>query len=178
MNVSRPYHTVCSNLSGELLVVLAGTTRPLTGREVAKLVKGGSQTGVNRALHRLVEHGIVNAQEAGKAILYTLNRKHIAAQAVEKLAGMREELLRRLRNSLSKWKIAPHHASLFGSTARADGDIFSDIDIFLVRPGNVDEENPQWRSQVERWVRDIRAWTGNNVGLSEIPEKQIRQLKP
>jgi len=125
MNVSRPYHTVCSNLSGELLVVLAGTTRPLTGREVAKLVKGGSQTGVNRALHRLVEHGIVNAQEAGRSILYTLNRKHIAAKAVEKLAGMREEFLGRLRKSLSKWKIAPYHASLFGSAAREDGDTFS-----------------------------------------------------
>lgn len=177
MDVGRPYRAVCSRIEGEILIVLAGTNRPLTGREVARLAKQGSQAGVNRALRRLVEHGIVSAQEAGAAILYTLNRDHLASPIVLLLSGLREELLRRLRDSLDTWKIAPYHTSLFGSTARADGDTSSDIDIFLVRPAEIDEDNPVWRGRVDLWVQDVHRWTGNHVGLAEIAQKELSRLR-
>jgi len=177
VDVGRPYRAVCSRIEGEILIVLAGTNRPLTGREVARLTKQGSQAGVNRALRRLVEHGIVGAQEAGAAILYTLNRDHLASPIVLLLSGLREELLRRLRDSLDAWKIAPYHVSLFGSTARADGDTSSDIDIFLVRPAKIDEDNPVWRGRVDLWVQDVYRWTGNHVGLAEIAQKELGRLR-
>lgn len=177
MDVSRPYSAVCPTLEGDVLVVLAGTKRPLTGREVAKLVKQGSQVGVNRALRRLAEQGLVEAQEAGPAILYALNREHVAARIVELLAGLRDEFLRRLKESLSAWKIAPLHASLFGSAARADGSTASDIDIFLVRPRAVEEGDKDWRGQIDQLARDIRRWTGNQLGLAEISEEELGRLR-
>ena len=66
--------------------------------------------------------GIVNAQQAGNAYLYTFNREHLGAPAIDVLVGIRAELERRLRAEIAGWKIAPAHASLFGSAARGDGD--------------------------------------------------------
>jgi predicted nucleotidyltransferase len=177
MNVARPHAAVSPSLDGEVLVVLAGTVRQLTGREVARLVKLGSQAGVSRSLRRLVEQGIVLAQPAGTANLYSLNREHLAAPAVQSLAGLRSELLRRLKDAFARWKTPPLHASLFGSAARGDGDASSDIDLFLVRPSGVDEEDRRWRKQLDEVVEQVRRWTGNHVGLSEVSKADLQRLR-
>lgn len=140
-----------------------------------------SSPGVNRTLRRLVEHGIVESEEAGAAILYRLNRKHLAAPAVAILAGLRGELIRRIERALRSWKIQAFHASLFGSAARADGNTASDVDLFLVRAARVDADNPTWRAQVDRLVIDVQRWTGNRVGLSEVSKAEgdrLRRMKP
>src|SRR4051794_10747130 len=100
MDLSRPYTALCPSLDGDVLVTLAGTRRPLTGREVARLAGRRSHVGVRDVLARLVEQGLVDRQEAGSALLYTLNREHLAAPAVAVLAGMRSDLVRRLRTEI------------------------------------------------------------------------------
>ena len=177
MDVARPYTAVSPTLDGEVLVTLARTTRPLTGRDVARLVRRGSQQGVSLALRRLVRHGLVSAQEAGPALLYALNRDHLAAPAVEILAGMREELLRRLRGSIEQWQVPPVHASLFGSAARGDGDAGGDIDIFVVRPERIDEADPRWRGQIDELAADVRRWTGNHAGIAEVSTRELGRLR-
>src|SRR2546425_3589989 len=97
MDISSPWALIRSPIDMEVLLVLRGTTRPLTGREVARLVRAGSQPAVNAALRRLAEEGLVRAEEAGNAFLYTLNREHLGAPAIELLAGIRTELERRVR---------------------------------------------------------------------------------
>ncbi len=177
MHLARPYAAISPTLDGEVLVVLARTTRPLTGREVAKLAKRGSQAGINRTLRRLVEHGVVEAQEAGAAILYTLNDDHVVAAAVSSLADLRVELVRRLKQSLQAWKTRPLHASLFGSAARGDGKTSSDIDVFIVRPSGIDENDRRWREQLDQLARDVQRWTGNQLGLAEISKRDVRRLR-
>lgn len=176
MDLSRPHSAVCPTLDTAVLTVLAGTTRRLTGREVARLAGRRSHRGVTLALDRLVEHGLVDREEAGSALLYTLNRDHLAAPAVEILADMPAELIRRLRHAIDEWKIAPVHASLFGSAARGDGDTESDIDLFLTRPTAVSEEDPRWRDQVHRLAADIRRWTGNHGAIVQVAEDEIERL--
>ena len=114
--------------------------------EVARLVESGSQPAVNTALRRLSEEGVVHAVEAGNAYLYTLNRDHLAAPALELLADVRAELERRLDDEIADWEIAPAHVSIFGSAARGDGDMSSDIDLFVVRPRQVSAEEPVGRA--------------------------------
>jgi predicted nucleotidyltransferase len=177
MNLSRPWALIRSPIDMEVLLVLRGTTRPLTGREVARLVRAGSQPAVNAALRRLTDEGLLHAQEAGNAYLYTLNREHLAAPALEQLAGIRMELDRRLRAEIAEWDIAPDHASLFGSAARGDGDTRSDIDLFVVRPAQVPEDDSRWRAQLERLSNRVYAWTGNHLGLSEVSAADIRKLR-
>jgi predicted nucleotidyltransferase len=176
MNVSSPHAAICPTLDTEVLAVLAGTTMPLTGREVMRLTGRASHGGVLAVLNRLAEHGLVDRQEAGRALLFTLNREHLAAPAVDVLAGMRTELFNRICGAVAAWEIAPVHVSIFGSTARGDGNTESDIDLFIVRPGSVEEEDARWRAQLEEIARRIRRWTGNHAGIAEVSEDELTRL--
>lgn len=177
MDVSRPYRAVSPGLTGDVLTVLAGTTRPLTGREVAALVGHASVDGVRKALDRFVEHGLVSRQPAGRAYLHTLNRAHVAAAAVEALAAVRTSFLARLHDAVAGWETQPAHASLFGSAARLDGDTASDIDLFVIRPKGVEEEDGAWRAQVSELVDLVHDWTGNEASVVEYGERELGRLE-
>ncbi|MGH2855743.1 MAG: nucleotidyltransferase domain-containing protein [Solirubrobacteraceae bacterium] len=177
MDVARPYAAICPRLDGEVLRVLAGTTRGLTGREVSLLTGRTSHSGVLAVLNRLTEHGLVHRVEVGRGYLFALNREHLAAPAVDILAGMREELFNRIRRALGAWRVAPVHVSLFGSTARGDGGTRSDIDLFVVRPSGIDEDEPSWRAQLDDLSSQIGRWTGNHAGVVEVAESQLARLR-
>jgi predicted nucleotidyltransferase/DNA-binding transcriptional ArsR family regulator len=177
MDLSRPWAPIRSPIDMEVLRVLRRGTRPLTGREVARLVRAGSQPTANASLRRLSDEGVVRVEEAGNAYLYTLNREHLAAPAVELLADVWTELERRLRDEVAGWQVAPVHVSIFGSAARGDGDTASDIDIFVIRPRDVPDDDPEWRGQLDQLSDHVLAWTGNHVGLSEVSEADVRRLR-
>lgn len=160
-----------------MIVLLAGTTRPLSGREVARLI-GRAQNTVRLALKRLSDQGLVDVAEAGRgaALLYSLNRDHLAAPAVELLAGLRQRLIDKLQEAMASWELAPTHASVFGSAARGDGDTTSDIDLLIVRPADVSEEDSRWRAQLADLAHDVRRWTGNHTGISEVSAPDLAAL--
>jgi predicted nucleotidyltransferase len=127
-------------------------------------------------LDRLVEQGLVDARQAPPAVLYELNREHVAAPIVEALGSLRGELLDRLRTAVAGWEVAPAHASLFGSAARGDGGVESDVDLFVVRRTQVDADSPDWRAQLEALAADVERWTGNRAGISEVGEEEVARL--
>jgi predicted nucleotidyltransferase len=165
-------------IEGDVIAVLAGTTRPLSGREVARLA-GTSVNGTWRALRRLVEHGLVAEQEAGRgaALLFTLNREHLAAEPAEQLVDLRRRFLERTRELVERWPRRPYHVSLFGSAARGDGDTSSDVDFFVVRPSGVSEDEPEWRAQIDELATAVRRWTGNHASISELSEEDLPRLR-
>jgi len=176
MDLGRPHRLIAHPLDGSVLAVLSATTRPLTGREVARLAPEGSQPGISKALGRLADEGLVSRQEAGNALLYQLNRDHLAAPAAELLAGLRSVLIARLREELTDWAIQPVHASIFGSAARGDGDTSSDIDLLVIRPADVADDEPHWRAQLDGVTDSIRRWTGNPASVSELSEADVERL--
>jgi predicted transcriptional regulator len=177
VDLSFPYTAALSKTDGQVLSVLARTTRPLGGREVARLA-GVSQNGAWRALRRLVEQGVVIEQPAGgRSLLYTLNRDHIAADAILTLTRLRPILIERVKEHLAAWELQPIHASMFGSAARGDGDTQSDIDILAIRARGVAEEDERWRSQIGSLAGAIHAWTGNHAGIAEISERDLPRLR-
>lgn len=176
VDLSSPYAAALSRTDGQVLSVLAGTTAPLGGREVARLA-GISQNGAWRALRRLVEQGVVFEQPAGgRSLLYTLNRDHLAADAIITLTRLRSILIERIKERVAHWKIRPTHVSIFGSAARGDGGTDSDIDILVVRPRDVEEEDERWRSQIDSLAADVHSWSGNHAGIAEIPERDLARL--
>lgn len=177
VDVARPYAAVSPSLHGEVLRVLAGTTRGLTGREVALLTGRSSHSGVLDVLHKLTEHGLVTRVELNRAFLFALNRDHIAAPAVELLANLRVELFDRIRRAIGDWGIVPVYAAVFGSTARADGDVDSDVDVLMVRPDSIEEDEPCWQAQVEDLRRKIEGWSGNCAGIVEVTEARLAHLR-
>jgi predicted nucleotidyltransferase len=177
MDLSRPHTAVIGGaLEGDVLSVLAGTTRPLTGRQIGRLATHGSDRGLRLALNRLAEQGLVDAVEAPPAVLYSLNRDHIAAPIALELAGLRAELFRRLRTAIAEWQVPATHASMFGSAARGEGDASSDIDLLVVRSESVDSEDPAWRDQLHELAVAIERWTGNHAGISEVGEEELIDL--
>lgn len=177
MDLSFPHTVALSRTDGQVLSVLAGTTRPLGGREVARLA-GISQNGAWKALRRLVVQGVVIEQPAGgRSLLYTLNRDHIAAEPIITLTRLRSILIERLRELLAGWEVQPIHASVFGSAARGDGDKDSDIDILVIRPRNVEEGDESWRSQIDSLAATVRSWTGNHAGIAEVSERDLPRLR-
>jgi len=177
MDIARPYAAVSHTLDGDVLRVLANTTQVLTGREVAALTGRRSHSGVLDALHRLTEHGLVTRVELNRAYLFTLNREHLAAPAVEILMGMGAELLRRIRDALDSWVIAPAHVSMFGSAARGDGSTGSDIDLLVIRPGDLADDNATWRTQLADLKDQIRRWTGNHAQIVELTNEEVIRLR-
>jgi predicted nucleotidyltransferase len=177
MDLARPYAVVSSTLDPGVLALLAGTSRPLTGREIARLLGRPSHSGVIAALDRLVIQGLVEREEAGRAFLFTLNRDHLAAPAVELLADLRSELLRRIRDSIGTWEVQPEHLSLFGSAARGDGDTESDIDLFVVRGKAIERQDALWREQLDLLARRIEGWTGNPTRIVEMEQAELALLR-
>jgi predicted nucleotidyltransferase len=110
-----------------------------------------------------------------RAYLFTLNRDHLAAEAVELLMALRGKLFQRIGDAIGNWKIAPVHASVFGSTARGDGGLDSDIDMLIVRPLDVSGDE-RWQIQVETLREQIEAWTGNRANIVERSEAQLAEL--
>lgn len=177
MDLTRPYSVVSSTLDPGVLVLLAGTSRPLTGREIARLLGRPSHSGVIAALDRLVVQGLVEREEAGRAFLFTLNRDHLAAPAVELLADLRSELLRRIREAIGEWTVRPEHLSLFGSAARGEGDTESDIDLFVVRGTAIERQDSLWREQLDLLARRIEGWTGNPARIVEVEQAELALLR-
>lgn len=176
MDMSDPFSTVCPTLDGPVLSVLAGTSRPLSARDVARLVSRGSWSGVRKTLHRLAAQGVVRREEVGNVQLFTLNRQHLAAPSIELLTDLRGELIRRLTDSVHAWTISPRHASIFGSAARGDGDLESDVDLFVVRPAKINAENAIWRQQLDALALAVRDWTGNHAGISEVGATELAKV--
>lgn len=173
MDIAHPIRSVVPSLDGIVLEVLAGTTRPLSRRQIARIAGTGSESGVRLVLLRLAEQGVVLTDERGNAVYYTGNRTHLAWPAIELLAGLRSRLRERLAAEIAALPIVPTHASLFGSAARGDGDTRSDVDILLVRPDDADRE--AWEAQVERLRVRVEAWTGNRCQAFETTRDRLAE---
>jgi predicted nucleotidyltransferase len=128
------------------------------------------------ALERLVVQGLVERIEAGSGFQYTLNRDHLATPAVEALTGMRRALWERLRCVVADWNPPATHVSVFGSAARGEGDVASDIDILIVRLDGLDSEDSSWQAQIAELAERVRLWTGNHAGIAEIGESELPGL--
>jgi Nucleotidyltransferase domain len=143
VDLGDPTRAVTATLDGPVLAVLAGAGKPMTVGEVAALTPRGSEIGVRRSLARLVEQGIVRATEMGRNRVHELNREHVAAPVAEALAGLRLVLWKRFRSTLGSWNPKPVYSCVFGSAARGDGDVHSDIDLLVVRAPVAGEPDPR-----------------------------------
>lgn len=163
-------------LDGAVLVTLAKVSGAVTGRQVHQLAGTGSEAGIRNVLNRLVDQGIVRASHAGSAYLYAVNREHVAWPAVQALAGLRGELLSRLKFEFGTWELRARCAALFGSAARGDGDENSDIDILLLHSKRANEDPDTWQAQLDRLRDLVNVWTGNYCQLYNIHDDEILRM--
>lgn len=173
MDLVNPLRTVAPTVDADVLRVLARTHAGLTGARVAALAER-SYAQVRHVLHRLVDHGLVLAERHGNGVVYWLNREHVLATSLEVMAGALDALEASIAQRAASWDPAPRAVVVFGSFARRDGEPESDIDLLLVRPDEVDEDDAAWRRQRHELVRHVEAAAGNTV---QVVEMSVRELQ-
>jgi len=173
MDMSQPISTVIPTLDGPVLAALARTNQPLTGRRIHQLTGAGSESGTRKVLRRLAGTGLVTAKQVGPSVQYSLNREHLAAAAVLELTTLRSRLIRQIMDAIAQWTRHPIHASIFGSAARGDGDVESDVDLLIVH--SFHEPPPEWSEQVDELGDRVHAWTGNYMQTYELSTSELAE---
>ena len=174
MNLTHPLSSLIPTLAGPVLEVLAHTTRPLAGREVLRLLtREASQQGVQNVLDDLAVHGLVAQMAAGNSVLNTLNREHILAPFIIRIASLREELLADLATIVAEGAPKATRAILFGSLARGEADEESDIDLMLIWDDAMPEEGTSPEEDISSRVYDL---TGNPCRILYYTTSELEAL--
>lgn len=164
-------------MQGRILAVLAETTAELNLRTIARL-SGASPAQASRVLPELVALGLVERREAPPSALFLLIEDNVAGRLVRALSRSRDKVLGELGALAGQMDPTPVSAIVFGSLARGEADALSDVDLVLVRPAGVDEDDEPWASSAEGWRTSARRLTGNPVQVMEIDETEIaRRLR-
>lgn len=156
MDWNHPEHVFGTSLEPVILRVLWRTTSSMTGAQVHRLAGTGSDQGVRRALERLVRFGIVRSRQAGRATLYSLNREHLAFPAVDGAfralhpAGSFRSLVESVVTEHFPDDPSIVSVAMFGSVARGEARLDSDVDLLVVVPDAYSEP-------AQRVADDLRA---------------------
>ena len=171
MDLGSPLLDVAPAVRGALLQALARLEQPVTRRQLAAAA-GVAPGNASAVIADLIRSGLVNEIVAGRSSMVSLNRSHLAAGPLVALAGLRGELVCRLRERLAGWADV-RGAWLFGSVARGDADRDSDVDVLLVAD---DLELTDLHERLSQLQSDVRDWTGNDLQLVEYSPVSWRKL--
>jgi len=163
----RPIEAIVPGAQGRVLAVLAETTAELNLRTIAQLA-GISQAQASRLLPDLVVLGVVERREVPPASLFRLVPEHVASQALLALARSTDTVLAEMGRLAGALPHPPVSLIVFGSFARREAEAGSDIDVVMVRPAEIDEDDDDWSASVEAWRSDVRRLTGNPVEILEV----------
>jgi hypothetical protein len=171
----RPIEAIVPGVQGRVLGVLSRTSSELTIRTVARLagVSGNRATAV---LNRLVSLGVVQRREVGSAALVALARDNEAARTVLALADLRDGVLAQFRAAARDIDPTPACLVVFGSFARGEAREGSDVDVLVVRPAGVDDDDPRWIDSLGRWADHAGRIAGNPVNQLHAAVEDLPRL--
>lgn len=179
MQLQNPFAVVTAGVDGDVLSVLATSFGEYTAPRLAQMIPHRSLPGIRSSVERLVSQGIVTQRAIGRARSFCLNDEHLAAPALRQLAELKAAFLGRLGRHVDEWAHPPVFGAVFGSAARGQMRVDSDIDVLLVHDDDADPE--EWARQVAVLTRAASAWTGNDVrivdlSVAETPDRATQQL--
>ncbi len=172
MDFVRPIEAVIPGAQGRVLAVLVETTTELNLRTIAQLA-GISQAQASRLLPDLVTLGVVERREVPPSSLFRLVPEHVASRALLTLARPTDTVFDEMGRLAGALPRPPVSVIAFGSFVRREADADSDIDLLVVRPHEVGEDDDEWSDSLEAWRHDIRRLTGNPVELLEVSTQDV-----
>jgi predicted nucleotidyltransferase len=177
MLLGEPFGGVIPGARGAVLAALLRTDTPLTGRQVHALVSDDySLWTVQEALKALTQLGLVNTQTIGRAGVHTINEDHIAVAPLRVLLDPITALTETVREAVGH---DVKNVILFGSIARGEANISSDVDLAVIAPAGWDG-----RTDLEDAVRtrlgnncDVLVFTAEDfTRLAETGEPVVREI--
>lgn len=173
MTLNRPLDDLISPPMAQILAVLERTNQPLSGRTIAALTGTVSQPTTSRVLIELGRRGLVVKVPGG----YELNRDHLSYRAIEALLGNFDEFEHRVREDVAVWETPPLSVILFGSAARRQDTIDSDVDLLVVRPTPVPFDDPRWAADVANLSERVGRWCGSPCVVLEYSPHELAELR-
>jgi predicted nucleotidyltransferase len=163
MRLQNPFAVVSpTGLDSQVLTVLARSEQYLSVRQIHHLLpEEGSHQGVRACVARLVDQGVVLERVTGRSLAYALNQNHLLIEPILKIANAKGELLFRMGQIIAEWSFRPHTVKIFGSAARSEMRTASDIDLLIVVPDSVLEDDVE--EAVSQLAAQATLWTGNDV---------------
>jgi predicted nucleotidyltransferase len=142
MNLSEPLDGLTTAVEAAVLRVLARSDAGFSGRQVHGLAGVGSTSSVHRALGSLVRVGLVTSEARPPAIIYRANREHVLWSAVESGLAARTRAFDSIRRFCEQDLPADLGLTVvvYGSVARRESTLDSDVDLFVVYPDGTDED--------------------------------------
>ena len=166
MFFGAPFGGLIPLAQGAVLATLLRTSTPLTGRQVHALVSDDySLWSVQEALKKLTQLGLVNSRTVGRAGVHTVNEDHVAVAPLRALVDPIAALTATLRESIDD---DVEIVILFGSVARGEAKISSDIDLAVIAADG-------WRGRPD--LQDaVRIRLGNNCDVLVFTHEEFTLL--
>lgn len=163
----NPISAVIPGARGRVLEVLTGTTAELSVRAIARLA-GVSPAQASRVLPELVDLGLVERREVPPSSQFRLVRTNVASRLLIELSQSRHSALGQIGGAAAALAPPPLSVIVFGSFARGEADADSDLDVVVVRPDQVADDDDEWSASIEGWRQEARAIAGNPVEIVEV----------
>ena len=175
MNLSEPLEGLTSAVEAATLRVLARADAGFSGRQVHALAGVGSTSSVHRALSTMVRIGLVTAESRPPSIIYRINREHALWPAIDSALGSRDRVFESIRRFCTD--DLPVDLGLtvvvYGSVARRDSSLDSDIDLFVVYPDDIDDDaRADFSFQIARHVERV---AGNEAQVFSVERAELAQ---
>lgn len=171
-------HVLTNRGKVRLLRALMPLSRPVSGREAAKLARL-SQTPALRALDDLVTLGVLRRTETPSQHLYQVNRTHqLVREGLEPLFRAEREriggVLDALRTLLGHDANRIASAAVFGSAARGQDRPGSDFDVLVVAKDDSDVE--PLHSRLADSIPRMEAEFGLDLSPVVLPLTKFREM--
>lgn len=165
MDYVRPVEALIPGAHGKILAACLRSDEPLTMRALARLA-GVSANQASLVLDRLEELGLVHRQAAGRALLVSLVAESPVVEALRSVADLRGQTLQRWRGRARALAPPPMAMAVYGSWARGEATVGSDVDVLVVLPAELAaEDEDAYREQIAAWCTHA----GRVAGLPVAP---------
>ena len=171
----QPVEAGVPGVRGRVLGVLTRVETELTIRTVSRLA-GASVQQTATVIAELVGLGMVTRRDAGSSALVALERENEAVGAVLGLAQVGERVMERLRDSAHDIEPQPASLIVFGSFARGDARLTSDLDVLAVRPIGLSPDEAAWLDPLGKWESNAHRIVGNPVHMLVVSQEEVHGL--
>ena len=180
MDWRSPIAAVIPGLEGVALQQLYRVDTPQSAAEVHRRAGIGSLNGLRYALERLADQGVVDVSTVGRSVAYRINRDHVVYPAIEAAFEALDPwsaLASRLRRLVEDHggdvgTLGVVSLAVFGSVARRDAGVDSDLDLLLVV-----RDDPESAGSVDALIdalhRAVPRWTGNEAHVLRTTETAL-----
>ena len=171
MDFRHPIESIIPGAQGRVLAVLLNSTGDLNVRNIAR-IGGVSVAQASRVLPGRVELGIVERREVPPSSLFRLIPEHVASRSLLELVNVRRGLFGELGILSESLNPKPTSVIVFGSVARGDSGDGSDLDLIVVRPSDLPNDD-RWIDELEKFRISAQRASGNSVELLEVGSTEI-----